>query len=222
MALSLLPSCGQWDLPVEIPVVATWNGQPIDCHSEGTALTDLRFYVSDLQLVDADGRAHDVRYATEFEWQNDAVALIDLENGEGACQNGTPAIHDRLLGVARARDYRGLRFTVGVPFRLNHANPLTATPPLDDPEMHWHRRSGYRFLRAGISSGVDGFWMHGGSMGCEGTVGHITECRFPNRFDVTLPDFVPGEHTIEIDLAALMADIDLAHGILTDCSSGLG
>mgnify|MGYP001824952602 FL=1 len=217
----LAPSCGQWDLPVEIPVVATWHGQPIDCQSEGTFLTDLRFYVSDVQLIDSSGRAHDVRYATEFEWQNDAVALIDLENGEGACANGTPAIHDRLLGVARARDYRGLRFTVGVPFRLNHANPQTATPPLDDADMHWHQRSGYRFLRAGISNETDGFWVHGGSNGCEGPVGHIRACRFPNRFDITLPDFVPGQHAVSVDLGVLVADIDLANGQPSDCSSGL-
>lgn len=219
-ALMLIASCGKWDLPVEIPVRATWNGIPVDCSSEGTALTDLRFYVSDVQLIDAGGRAHDVRYATEFAWQNDAVALIDLENGQGRCQNGTATINDRLLGVARARDYRGLRFTIGVPFRLNHANPLTAGAPLDDPDMHWHWRSGYKFLRAGVSTGNDEFWIHGGSTGCEGTVGHITECRFPNRFDIHLPDFVPGEHAIVIDLAALVAGVDLEDAAPSDCSSG--
>jgi uncharacterized repeat protein (TIGR04052 family) len=221
VALCLLASCGKWDLPVEIPVVATWDGQPINCSSKGIFLTDLRFYVSDVQLVDADGRAHDVRYATEFEWQNDAVALVDLENGEGACENGTTAVHDRLLGVARAREYRGLRFTVGVPFRLNHANPITATPPLDDADMHWHPRSGYKFLRAGVSNGSDSFWIHGGSTGCEGTVGHITGCRFPNRIEVFMPDFVPGEHAVAFDLGALIADIDLEDNTPSACSSGL-
>jgi uncharacterized repeat protein (TIGR04052 family) len=221
VALLLIASCSRWDLPIEIPVLATLNGQPVDCNSAGVSLTDLRFYVSDLQLIDTDGRAHDVRYATEFDWQNDAVALIDLENGEGRCQNGTAAVYDRLLGVARTGDYRGLRFTVGVPFRLNHANPLTATPPLDDPDMHWHWRSGYKFLRAGVSNGTDGFWIHGGSTGCEGTVGHITECRFPNRFEVFLPDFVPGEHAITFDMGALVSDINLEDAIQSDCSSGL-
>ena len=80
-------------------------------------------------------------------------------------------------------------------FDLNHDNPLTAEPPLDDPDMHWHWRSGYKFLRAGIRTATDGFWIHAGSAGCEGTVGNITGCRFPNRIDVFLPDFVPGvEH----------------------------
>jgi uncharacterized repeat protein (TIGR04052 family) len=220
VALSSLASCGRWDLGVEIPVVATWQGQPIGCAGDGPVLSDLRFYVSNPQLIDLKGNSHDIRFATEFEWQNDAVAFIDLEDGTGACIDGTPAVFDRVIGVARARDYRGLRFTIGVPFRLNHENPLTATPPLDNVAMHWHWRSGYRFLRAGVRSGEDGFWIHGGSAGCEGTAGHVTGCRFPNRIDVFLPDFVPGRSVVEIDLAELLFGTDLGDGNATDCSSG--
>lgn len=183
-------------------------------------LTDLRFYVSNVQLVDVEGKRHDVRFATEMPWQNDAVAYIDLENGTGACQNGTAGTSDHVLGVAIGREYRGLRFTIGVPFRLNHADPLTAKPPLDDPDMHWHWRSGYKFLRAGVRTGDDGFWIHTGSAGCEGTVGHILECRFPNRIQVDLPEFVPGQHSVGVDLAALVAGTDLSDGAATDCSSG--
>ena len=151
----LTSSCSQLDQPIRIPFVATWQGQAIDCRSPGLALSDLRFYVSNVKLIDRDGVAHDVRYATEMEWQNDAVAYIDLEDGEGACQNGTAETFDHVLGVAPAADYEGLRFTVGVPFRINHANPLTAKPPLDDPDMHWHWRSGYKFLRASLEVYAD-------------------------------------------------------------------
>ena len=220
IALSSLASCDRWDLGVEIPIVATWKGQPIGCVGEGAVLSDLRFYLSNPQLIDKKGKRHDVRFATEFAWQNDAVALIDLEDGTGDCTNGTAAMSDRVIGVARARDYRGLHFTIGVPFRLNHENPLTATPPLDDPAMHWHWRSGYKFLRAGVRTGNDGFWIHGGSAGCEGTVGHITGCRFPNRIDVILPDFVPGRSVVEVDLAELLSGTDLTDEDASDCSSG--
>jgi uncharacterized repeat protein (TIGR04052 family) len=220
IALFGLASCGRWDLGIEIPVIASWEGQPIGCTGEGPVLSDLRLYVSNPQLLDGEGKAHDVRFATEYEWQNDAVAFIDLEDGSGACENGTEEIFDRVLGVARDRDYRGLRFTIGVPFRLNHENPLMATPPLDDPAMHWHWRSGYKFLRAGVKTENDGFWIHGGSAGCEGTVGHIKRCSFPNRIEVFLPNFVPGQSSIEIDLARLFAGTDLDDGNASDCSSG--
>jgi uncharacterized repeat protein (TIGR04052 family) len=220
IAMFTLASCGRWDVGVEIPIVATWQGQPIGCNGDGPVLSDLRFYLSNPQLIDKKGKVRDLRFATEFEWQNDAVAFIDLEDGSGACANGTTETFDRVIGVARAREYRGLRFTIGVPFRLNHENPLTATPPLDDSAMHWHWRSGYKFLRAGVQTENDGFWIHAGSAGCEGTVGHITGCRYPNRIDVELPDFVPGESAVEIDLAELLAGTDLGDGEASDCSSG--
>lgn len=216
----LCTSCSQLDHPITIPFIATWQGQAIDCRTPGLALSDLRFYVSNVQLIDQQGVAHDVRFATEMEWQNDAVAFIDLEDGQGACQNGTSTTYDHVLGVAPADDYRGLRFTVGVPFRINHANPLTAKPPLDDQDMHWHWRSGYKFLRAGVRSENDGFWIHAGSAGCEGTVGHITGCKFPNRIEVSLPGFVPDTHSVGIDLAALVAGTSLDDKAPSDCSSG--
>jgi uncharacterized repeat protein (TIGR04052 family) len=218
-AAACIASCSQWDLGVEIPFLATWQGQTIDCAGDGPTLTDLRFYVSDPQLIDADGRAHDMRFATEFRWQNDAVALIDLERGSGACSKGTGQMYDRLIGVARAGEYRGLRFTVGVPFRLNHADPLQAGPPLDEPDMHWPGAAGYRFLRAGVSTASDGFLIHGGSAGCEGPADTISVCRFPNRIEVILPEFVPGEHAIELDIAALVAGTNLDDGVPTKCSS---
>ena len=203
VALLLIGSCSRWDFGVEIPFVATWNDAPISCETADPALTDLRFFVDDPQLIDASGNAIDIRYATEFKWQNDAVALIDLENGQGACINGSAVVYDRLIGVTRAGDYRGLRFTIGVPFRINHANPRTAIPPLDDAAMHGDWRTGYTFLRAGVTTQGDGFWLQTGSEGCESAEGHVTGCRHPNRVEVILPDFVPGEHVVIVDLAKL-------------------
>jgi uncharacterized repeat protein (TIGR04052 family) len=214
----LCVSCGQPDLAVRIPFSASWNGSPVDCRSSNPALTDLRFYVNNVQLVDGDGRAGDMRYATEFRWQNDAVAIIDLENGKGACRNGNGQVFDTLIGAIPMGDYRGLRFTVGVPFRLNHTDPRRAIPPLDDPDMHGNWRSGYLFLRAGIRNVSDSFRIQVGSAGCEGTDGHISACRYPNRIEVYLADFVPGEHGVEIDLGALTAGTDLDDGDPNDCS----
>jgi hypothetical protein len=86
--------------------------------------------------------------------------------------------------------------------------------------MHWHWRAGYKFLRAGIRTADDGFWIHLGSTGCEGTVRDITGCRFPNRVDILLPEFLPGEDTVVVDLAALLVETDLLDAEATDCSSG--
>lgn len=221
LALAFLgASCSQPNQELSIPFSATWDGAPVDCSSTSPALSDLRFYVSELQLIDSGGAATDAHFATGLQWQNDAVALIDLEDGTGACMNGTTETSSELVIVVPPGDYRGLRFTVGVPFGQNHQNPLAAEPPLDDPDMHWHWRSGYKFLRAGIRTGNDGFWIHTGSAGCEGTVGNISNCRLPHRVAVDLPDFVPGTNSINIDLAQLLSGTNLDDELASDCSSG--
>jgi uncharacterized repeat protein (TIGR04052 family) len=214
-----LSACSKERVPISVEFAAEWGGQPLGCDSLELALTDLRFYVSDLVLTDSQGHEQALRMNTDGQWQQDGVALIDLETGDGACQNGTPQTNPFITGTIEPSDVVSLRFTVGVPFELNHANPMIAEAPLDDSAMHWHWRSGYKFFRAGIGTETDGFWLHLGSTGCEGTVQNISSCRFPNRVDIELSDFSPSEHRIAVDLAALFSGVDLADGLRTDCSS---
>jgi hypothetical protein len=60
---------------------------------------------------------------------------------------------------------------------------------------------------------------HPVSAGCEGTVGYITGCDYPNRIEVYLPDFVPGQSSVRIELAELLNGIDLTDSKPNDCSS---
>lgn len=92
-------------------------------------------------------------------------------------------------------------------------------PPLDDSAMHWHWRSGYKFLRAGFETDTRNHWLHLGSAGCEGRVQAITHCRFPNRVTVTLQDYVPGD-TLAVDLATLFDAFAAAPDPTASCSSG--
>lgn len=180
----------------------------------------MRFYLSSVQLLDRDGKAFDLELHSDLPWQQSDLALIDLEDGQGPCANGTADVTAYLEGDVPPAVYQALRFTVGVPFDRNHANPLTAEAPLDDPAMHWHWRSGYKFMRAGVRTVGDSFWLHVGSAGCEGTVRHISGCRFPNRVDAELNGFVPNRDTVAIDLQALFAGVDFSDGEPGDCSSG--
>lgn len=216
----LAAGCTKPYLGVKIPFVATWGDRPISCESSDVASSDLRFYVSSVQLVSTDGHPRDLELHADIPWQQSDLALIDLENGEGACENGTTATSPYLVGGVPPGEYRALRFTVGVPFDRNHADPLAASAPLDDPAMHWHWRSGYKFLRAGVKMANDSFWIHVGSAGCEGTVRDIRGCRFPNRITVELDNFAANTDTIAIDLKELFAGIDFGDGVPGDCSSG--
>ena len=119
-------------------------------------------------------------------WQSSDIALLDLENGQGSCANGSEAINASIRVRAPEGDYAGLSFRLGVPERLNHADPLLAHTPLNVTPMHWHWRSGYKFLRAGIRTADDGFWIHLGSSRCAGTIGNLQGCAASNRADIEL------------------------------------
>lgn len=209
---------------VDLAFTATWHGDPINCHGsdrdDTLVLTDLRFYVSDLIAVDADGEEHSIVLGEHDRWQQQNLALIDLENGVGSCVNGTGVSNETITGQTTAAEISSLRMTVGVPFALNHANPLTAKPPLDDSAMHWHWRSGYKFLRAGIATEMDGFWLHLGSTGCQGTVQNISSCNMPNRVVIDIESSGHDIERIGVELAALFAGVNLQDGVAGSCSSG--
>ncbi len=220
MVWLLATSCSKPYLGVKIPFVATWDGTEIGCSDTPVALSDLRFYVADIELVDSGGRPQRLELHASLPWQQSELALIDLESGKGACVNGTNDLFAYVVGSAPPGDYRGLRFTVGVPFDSNHSDPLAASAPLDDPAMHWHWRSGYKFIRAGVKTADDGYWIHVGSAGCEGTVGNISGCRFPNRTAVEIEDFSPNADGVRVDLKSFFAAIELDDAKPTECSSG--
>lgn len=215
LLLILLVSCAPAKTPFTLTFAPHWDGNAIECTGDSTQLTDLRFYVSALQLIDSDGSVIDAELENDGEWQNSDVALIDLEDGRGACVNGSTATRAFVQATAANGEYLRLAFTVGVPFEQNHANPMSAAAPLDDAAMHWHWRSGYKFLRAGFRNADRSFWMHLGSTGCEGTVQNISMCNAANRVVVEVPLESLKNLEIGIDLARLFATADGS-----DCSSG--
>jgi uncharacterized repeat protein (TIGR04052 family) len=217
--LIVCAACSAKNVPVHIEFAPVWTGNAIQCDSAELSLTDLRFYVSNVALIDSRGNEHSVSITPDERWQQRGVALIDLEDGSGTCSNGTADIRASLEGIVTRSDFVGVKFTIGVPFEMNHANPLLAQPPLDDAAMHWHWRSGYKFLRAGISRQADSFWIHLGSTGCEGTIHNISGCNSPNRVEVKFPEFSAESDLIAIELSELFQGVDLENGTRSDCSS---
>ena len=222
--LCVLMGCNEPRTPLEIHFEARFDGAPIDCTSapDGAALTDLRFYVHDLVLVEGD-RRHDVMLTADSTWQDEHVALLDLEDGTGACQNGSASMNTKVRGRAIALadgDAVTLEFRIGVPSSVNHANPVTAPPPRNYSIMHWHWRTGYKFMRAGVAYRGDAAWLHLGSARCRGTVTDIRGCDAPNRPIVRLADFNPKDDVVVIDLARVFGPTGLGDGEVWSCESG--
>jgi len=111
-----------------------------------------------------------------------------------------------------AGDYTGVRFVLGVPFELNHADHVIAPPPLNITSMFWDWNGGYKFFRFdGATTGQpDGMRFHLGSTGCEADAdGNVTSCANPNRAEVALEGFDPDTGLIVADLAGLFEGADL-------------
>jgi len=116
-------------------------------------------------------------------------------------------MHTAITGRVAAGRYVGLRFTLGVPFVLNHADPDEAEPPLDQTAMHWHWLAGYKFLRAGVRKDDATTYLHLGSTGCSGRIGAVTGCKEPNRPAIALANFDPARNVVAVDVGALFADV---------------
>lgn len=222
VTLTLISACADRSVPVEIPFEVRLGDRPIACTdiSDTPQLSDLRFYVYNVSLIDATGGKTTLLLTEDGKWQSERVALIDLEDGEGSCANGSAEINSSLSGQIAPGDYTGIAFEIGVPEDLNHADPVVADPPLNFSSMHWHWRSGYKFMRAGLVTDQDHVWLHLGSNRCEGTVGNIQGCAGSNRVRVRLQEFVYSRDTVVVDMAALFAGVDLEDGVGGDCSSG--
>jgi uncharacterized repeat protein (TIGR04052 family) len=219
----IVVGCAPEHYPVDIGFEVRLHGEPISCAAgiNGVRLTDLRFYVSEVRLRDTEGEWQALTMAVDDTWQLDGVALIDLEDGQGACLNGTSAMNALLRGSLPAAPGTGLVFTIGVPRSLNHMNPLSAAAPLSYTIMHWHWASGYKFIRAGVETEDDGYFLHLGSNRCEGTIGDIKGCIGDNRPVVELDQFRPYSNTVVVlDIGVLFAGVDLEDGTDGRCMSG--
>ena len=187
--------------------------------------TDLRFYVTGVELLRADGSAVPFMLAGDTTWQGQGVALLDFEDGTGPCAaGGSSATNTTLRGTAPAGDYTGLRFVLGVPAAVNHQDAAIASEPLNVTAMFWNWQNGYKFLKADFNvSGrpmakpaaghVDssGFALHLGSTQCAsaGPTQPGTDCKNPNRPTITLSGFNPLRDTVVVDLAPVLQRADL-------------
>jgi hypothetical protein len=84
--------------PVKISFEARVAGEPFKCGQDYTGLgadaatgtpQDFRFYVHDVRLVTEAGAEHPVDIEDDGDYQGGGVALLDFEDGTGACTNGT-------------------------------------------------------------------------------------------------------------------------------------
>lgn len=225
--------------PITLHVVATIGDDPALCGNDyagvgADAATihfgDFRFYLSNIHLLTAAGDAVPLELAQDGLWQHDNVVLLDFEDGSATCSEiGNAALNGQIIGSAPTGDYAGLRFDLGVPFALNHADVTLAPSPLNIAALWWNWQGGYKFMRVDIATdaGANNAWnLHLGSTGCASAAAVMAPdepCTRPNIPTVTLPDFDPETDVIVADLGALLAEVALYDStpMPPGCMSGL-
>jgi uncharacterized repeat protein (TIGR04052 family) len=218
------------DEPVTITFEAQVGDAPFACGGvyEGVGSAgstaepqDFRFFVHDVRLVAADGSEAPVQIEDRAPFQALGTALLDFEDGAGACLSGDTATNATITGTVAPGEYTGIAFRLGVPELQNHANPAGQPVPLAAGNLNWGWLQGYRFLRAELGAGAGGGVLHLGSAACTGdpTLGSVS-CARANRADVSLAGFDPASDTIVADIAAIFAGTDLGSSNLCHSSGG--
>ncbi len=204
-------------------------------------ISDARFHVSNVRLLDSAGKEVPVALTPDGKWQSDSVALIDFEDASGLCKDGgTAETRVQIKGKAEAGAYTGVVFDLGVPFAMNHADVATAKSPLNVKAMWWNWQGGYKFLRVDFKSNApapqDTFFVHLGSTGCgeiadpHSALGEAVTatheatgtmavpnmapekpCANANIPTVRLMRFDPARDVIVADVGALLRGVDLSN-----------
>ncbi|MDP4299576.1 MbnP family copper-binding protein [Leptothrix discophora] len=266
LALAALAACGGGgDTPattqpvsIEFAAVNGLANTPVSCATVLTGmgsgsvkakLADLRFYVSDVKLVNAAGQEVAVTL-TANEWQltqaGHGLTLIDLENDADTCA-GDAATNVRVTGTAPAGTYTGVRFTLGVPSALNHLDATAATTlaPLTNNDMFWSWTGGYKHAKIELnpenattpdvytggmtntsvtpSTSSNTFNFHLGDTSCTAGVPlSSSTCLSENTSTITLATFNAGTQKVALDLGALFArsNLRVESGGAPGCMSG--
>jgi uncharacterized repeat protein (TIGR04052 family) len=206
-------------LEVEIPFVGLVNGEPFACDQTFTNVgsgnasaqgADFRFYIHNVNVLDEDGAEHAVDLR-DNDFQGQGHALIDFEDGTGACDTGSPERHTVVAGtLAESVVVKGVTFTLGVSPADNHLDVSTAQPPLNIPSMYWSWAGGYKFMAIDLIVGEDEspVRFHQGASNCTGTPDEGFSCLQDNQprfsFDLDLD-----ADAIGVDLGVLYDSVDL-------------
>lgn len=201
-------------------------GRPVDGLGLGQSrvdVRDFRMYVSQVELLTADGERVPLALTDDGRWQRDGVALLDFEDDTGACNTGSPATNFELRGTAPAGTYTGLAFVIGIPEEHNHLDAATAPPPFNAQGMWWSWSGGYKYMKVELlPEGQEEYFFHLGATACSGSVADGFTCQFGNRPEIVLTDFDPDRDEVVIDAAAIFAgvDVDRPPNLMTDTLPG--
>lgn len=212
--LLFLFSCSAEQPRVQLQLQAKFSGVELNCqrifshNNQKWSYQQLQFFLSHIKVKNQLGEWFALPLI-ETSHQSNNVALV----GESCDENQQVQNANWQLNFDSTADLSvmtAIKFTLGVPFALNHLNPLTQKSPLNDSSMFWVWQMGHKFLRLEIANENDNWLFHLGSTGCKAASAMRApedECLYPNRISVELPINKKDRGIIAFDLAALLVGL---------------
>lgn len=189
---AVLASCGSADKVSTVEFQLVYGSEPLDCgktfdiEGKDWSLDALQMYVSEVSFAGKE------------------ASLLNLSNKDTKaamlgtrCQGeGRWVVNMKPVSLETGTD---MSFLLGLPFELNHGNPLLAEEPLNHSDMFWTWQLGHKFIRMDVSSEVseektEHWAFHLGSIGCDSASSMrapAESCAHANTFEVMITDFKP-------------------------------
>ncbi len=148
-------------------------------------LSQVYLFASEIEYQNNQGNWQTLPLA-DNKYQSQQIVLLGVD-----CQHNAKGQWQlRLTDQVKREQIKALRFQVGIPFTLNHLNPLQQNSPLNIPNMFWVWQTGHKFVRMEMTSAASDHWLfHLGSVGCSSVSALRSPkqpCLYPNTFKVTL------------------------------------
>jgi uncharacterized repeat protein (TIGR04052 family) len=207
----------------EITFQPAHNGETLNCDSviphsaKQWHYTQLQFFISAIELKNNQG-VWQKATLLKSAFQTYNVALLGEQCSNINAKNNANWLL-KFNDKTNLANITSIRFDLGLPFAINHLNPLTQESPLNIPTMFWGWQKGHKFLRLEMASSNNNWLFHLGSVGCKAASplrAPKQECLYPNRYTFELP-INKGHNQIQLELSALLSNITIAEQ--TSCQS---
>jgi uncharacterized repeat protein (TIGR04052 family) len=183
-------------------------GQPLMMAEQQWQLQQFQFFIHKVAVKTQDNEWHQLSFKPATPSQPE-VALIG-----GNCNDGQSWSID-LTSKRELKAIQQIEFSLGVPFELNHKNPLEQKSPLNQSDMFWVWQTGHKFLRWEMQSKQHSFVYHLGSTGCNSSAAVRAPshaCKNPNTSVINLRA-QSLDQPIHIELDAVVNALDLSHNV---------
>lgn len=194
---------------IVMPIQLQLSDAPFNCQSEYIQgeeewqLSQFQFYLSNPSVV-INGETYPLSFV-ERPWQQKNIALL----GEVCGYSSQWLLEFEPIDIALTD--ATLNFTLGVPFELNHLDPMTQQSPLNQSDMFWTWQLGHKFLRLDLQSSQAGWSFHLGSIGCSAPSplrAPSIPCLQPNTVSVSINN-ISGNDNLVLDIAPLLSIVTL-------------